>query len=909
MKRSAILIIVLISFFLIQPLFAQDLPKIQFEKYELSNGLDVILYENHDLPTVTINIWYHVGSKNEKPGRTGFAHLFEHMMFQGSEHNKGEYFTPLQKAGGILNGSTTEDRTNYWEDLPSNYLELGLWAESDRMGFLLPEMTEDKLKNQIDVVKNERRQGNDNQPYGKANELILDLLYSKSHPYSWPIIGSLGDLTVATLEDVKTFFATYYTPNNASLCVAGDFDPEITKQLIEKYFGSIPPGPAIERLTEWVPQLNETRKMLAQDNVNLPRLYYAWHTPAYYQPGDAQFNLLSSILTGGKNSRLYKTLVYDKQIAQEVWSYQASREIGSHFQIEATAREGHTLDEIAVVIDEELKKLMTVGITENELIQAKNQMEVRYISQLEKIGDFGGIADKLNEYNVRLGDPDGFQKDLDRYLKTTVAEVNLYAKTYLDLNRRVILQIVPKGDYSAAETELDRSVQPGPIEESKFEPPAIQRDKLSIGCDILLVKDDDVPIVQLNVIFNGGWADDPKDKPSVSSITADLLNEGTKTRNALQIADELKTMGSYVFSYSFFDGSSVGLFSLKKHLDKSLDIMADVLLNPTFPMDELDRIKKNYKTSIIQEEKDPFVSSLKVFQKLLYGEDHPYSQPFTGTGTLKSLEMVQHDDIVNYYRSHYLPDNATFVVVGDIEMSVLKGLLEKKFKGWKSGEIKHQPIPELKPLTETKIYIVDKPDAAQSQIVIGHYGIKRNDSDYTALQVMNKVLGGQFTSRLNLNLREDKGYTYGIHSNFLDSREVGPFYCSVPVDGKYTKESVVEIVRELREIVSLRPINDEELLDSKTALIKALPRKFEEIYNISDELSDILLYGLPDNYWQKNTDQIYNLDALTVNQATKSFLQPEKLIIVVVGDRKQIEAGLKDLKLGEVVILDPETLK
>ena len=319
---------------------ASSLPEIKTEKYVLPNGLNVILSEDHSIPVVSVNLWYHVGSKNEKAGRTGFAHLFEHMMFQGSQHMDQDYFAPLEKVGAVVNGSTSEDRTNYYETLPSNYLELAIWLESDRIGFLLPALTQKKLDNQRDVVKNERRQRLENQPYGKVYDLLPSLTYPNDHPYSWPVIGSMADLSAASVEDVSEFFRTYYTPNNASLCITGDFDPVQVKKWIEQYFGSIPPGPAIDRLKSWVPELDGVRRALVEDNVELPRLYYVWHSPAQYQPGDAEMDLLANILTSGKTSRLYQALVYEKQIAQDVSAYQASQELGSTFNIEVTAAQG-----------------------------------------------------------------------------------------------------------------------------------------------------------------------------------------------------------------------------------------------------------------------------------------------------------------------------------------------------------------------------------------------------------------------------------------------------------------------------------------------------------------------------------------------------------------------------------------
>ncbi|HEX7400886.1 MAG TPA: pitrilysin family protein, partial [candidate division Zixibacteria bacterium] len=436
--------------------FTQELPKIAFEKFTLKNGLQVILHEDHSIPMVSVNIWYHVGSKNEKEGRTGFAHVFEHMMFQGSEHMTEPFDIVLERIGGVNNGSTNEDVTNYWENVPSNYLETALWIEADRMGFLLPALTQERLDNQKDVVKNEHRQGIENEPYGKVWELLPELLFPEGHPYSWSVIGSQEDLSRASKEDVEEFFKAYYTPNNASLCIAGDIDPPTTKLLVEKYFNSIPPGPPVDRLKAWIPKLGGEKRVVMEDRVSLPRIYMTWLTPPYYAPGDAELDLLANILSQGKMSRLYKSLVYEKQIAQDVVAFQASQELGSFFQIIATAKAGHSLEEIEEALNRELVKLNQTGVSTEELEQAKNNYEANFVRQLQKFGGFGGKADKLNEYNVYLGNPEKFQWDLNRYLLASVEGLRSVTQQYLGKDRLVI-SVIPRPDMEAESTEVVRT--------------------------------------------------------------------------------------------------------------------------------------------------------------------------------------------------------------------------------------------------------------------------------------------------------------------------------------------------------------------------------------------------------------------------------------------------------------------
>lgn len=885
---------------------AQSLPPIKFEKYTLPNGLNVILHEDHAIPMVAVNVWYHVGSKNEEPGRTGFAHLFEHMMFQGSQHHDDEYFAPLEKVGGAVNGSTTEDRTNYWENVPSNYLEMALWLESDRMGYLVPAMTQEKLDNQRDVVKNERRQSLDNQPYAKASELMLPLLYSGDHPYHHSVIGSMDDLSAASLEDVGNFFKLYYAPNNASLCIAGDFDPAQAKAFVEKYFGPIPPGSPVDRSTDWIPKLEGEHRAVAQDNVNLPRLYYAWPTPGYYKPGDAEFDLLANALSSGKTSRLYKDLVYDKQIAQDVTAYQESHELCGAFTIEVTAKEGHTLAEIEKEVDAVMTDLLNTGITQTELDQAKTGWQTGFVRRLERVGGFGGRADKLNEYNTMLGSPDKFQWDMDRYTKATVAGVNDYLKKYIDLNRRAVLHIVPQGELTA-EAEpvgLDLTKEPGPGAEPTFTPPTIERTELSNGLKVVVVENHELPLVQTSLVIQSGWAADPADRPGAGSLTAELLDEGTTTRTALQISEQEKSLGADLGTNSTRDGCGVSLNCLKSKLDESLDLMSDVVLNPTFPKEELERVRKDYLGRIQQESKQPFTSAFKSYLRELYGPDHPYGQPYTGSGTEKSIKALTQQDLMDWYKANYLPNNASVIMVGDITLDEAKAKLEKAFKGWKPGTITATEVPDPKPLGKTRVCIVDKPGAAQSVIVVGHYGLKRSSPDWLAADVMNNTYGGQFTSRLNMNLREDKGYTYGAGAFFLATRGLGPFVSYAQVQSDVTKQAVQEFIKEMRDITTTRPLTDEEVVDSKANMIKSFPGQFETLGGVAGQLVEMIRFNLPEDSWKTYESRVNAIDGATATKAAKEYLHPDDVLIVVVGDRAKIEPGLKELELGDIVNID-----
>ncbi|MEW5925055.1 MAG: pitrilysin family protein, partial [Candidatus Zixiibacteriota bacterium] len=837
---------------------------------------------------------------------TGFAHLFEHMMFQGSEHHDVLFAKSIVKYGGVNNGSTTEDRTNYWENLPSNYLEKALWLEADRMGYLLPSMTQERLDNQRSVVMNEKRQNYDDQPYGKVRDYMRGLLYPPEHPYSWIPIGRMEDLAAASLEDVQNFFKMYYTPNNASLCIAGDFDPAQAKEWVEKYFGPIPPGPAVERIEDWVPALNEEIRATVEDKVQLPRLYMAWHTPPYFAPGDAEFDLLAGVMSSGKSSRLYKSLVYDKQIAQDVAVYQASCEIGSTFNITVTAKEGHSLEEIEKEVNRILDDIAVNGVTPEEFERSRINWESGFVRNLQTIGNFGGRADRLNTYNVYLGDPGKVRWDRDRYADATVEGLMSYYHKYIRPDARVVLYVLPYGQLAGAQTGVDMNIEPVSQADPSFTPPNIQQTELSNGMKLYLVENHKLPLVQVKLLINSGWAADPADRPGASSLTADLLNEGTKSRNAIQISDEIQDLGINLGTGSGWDNSSVDLNTLTKNLDPAIDLMADVILNPTFPEDELQRLKQHYLGQIQQESIQPFTVAYKSFLRELYGEDHPYGQPYTGTGTKESIEAISRDDIINYYRANYLPNNSAAIVVGDITLDDARARLEKAFKKWKPGEVVTHEVKRATPVDKTKIFIVDKPGAAQSTIIVGNLIGSRNDPDYLPTSVVSHMLGGSSTARLYLNLRQDKGYTYGSYSFATGRRGQGAFVSYAQVQTDVTDKAVLEFIKEIRGMTGEMPITETELTESKNYLTMSFPQDFQTLGGVADQLARIITYDLPMDEWDTYIGQINAVDIKKAVEAANKCLHPDQLVIMVYGDKEKIEAKIRDLNLGEIIFSNVE---
>ena len=884
---------------------AGDLPRLEFEKYVLDNGLQVILHEDHSIPLVGVNIWYHVGSKNELPGRTGFAHLFEHMMFQGSENHDDDYFVPLKKIGAFVNGSTTEDRTNYMENVPADQVELALFLESDRMGYLLPALTDEKFENQKDVVRNEKREYQ-NQPYSISEEMMLKLLYPSEHPYSWTVIGSMEDLTAASKEDVSEFFRLFYAPNNASLCVTGDFDPVEVKELIARYFGPIPPGRPVDRLEVWQPVLTEERRARAEDAVELPRLYMAWHSPGYYEPGDAECDLLTRILGGGKTSRLYKTLVYEQQIAQDVTVRQDSRELSSIFQIEVTAAPGHDLEEIEAAVDRELAALLKKGVGKKELELARTNFEANFIRGLERIGGFGGKADRLNRYNTFTGDPGYLGKDLARFRDANVKTVNTVARQVLDLDRRAVLHIVPQGVLTQTGERIETAGLPGSSGPVSFTPPDIQTATLDNGMKLYLVEKHDLPLIQVNLNILSGWSADPAGKPGTASLTADMLDEGAKGMSALEISEQIEALGARLGTGSFFDGSQVMLNVLKNQLESGLDLMSRVVLAPTFPQAEFDRIKKSYLGRHQQENSQPMTQAIKELQKRIFGKGHPYAQPITGTGTEASLAALTTEDLARFHETWYRPNNTGVVVVGDLTLAEAKTALEKAFAKWEGKSLPAITVPAIQSSTGSKVVVIDRPGSPQSAVVGGYSSMGPSHPDYNDFQVMNLAFGGQFTCRINMNLREDKGYTYGVRSQLLALRDGGMFLVTAPVQTQFTKESLFELQKELTEIRTTRPLVGDELQDARNGLVMGFPSGFESMRGIAGQLGSLVRNSVPLDEWRVYTDRVRNCTAQDIAAVVENHIRPEGMIWIIVGDWAEIEPGLRELDLGDIEVIRAE---
>lgn len=898
----------------------QKLPNINVKEYRLKNGLRVLLHTDRSTPIVTVGTWYHVGSKNEVAGRTGFAHLFEHMMFQGSGNYDSDYFTPLQEAGGSVNGTTNQDRTWYFETMPSNFLELALFMEADRLANLLPAMTQEKLDNQRDVVKNERRQRVDNQPYGASFEKIGEIMYPKPHPYNWTTIGSLEDLQAASMDDVKAFFRQYYTPNNTILVVSGDFDEKRAKQWVEKYFGPIPKGEPITRPNPAQPSMDKAIRTSIDDPLApFPRRYMVWHSVRQYHQDEAALDILSNILSSGRGSRLQSNLLYGKEMVSQIGAFNGTSEIAGTFQIVATARPGKSLDDIEKEINAEIEKIKREPPTNAEMSRAKNSIESQTIFGLQTIL---GKAGQLTSYAGFVGKPNYFQPDLDRYAKVTAADVTRVANTYLTANNLVMTYNPQraavtigtraannptsvkseKKDQAKIDAQAAKLPKGGP--DPRLSLPPIEKTKLSNGLEVWMVEQRELPIVAMNLVLKTGQANEPGNRTGVAGLTTSLIDDGTKKRSAVEIANELQAIGANMGAGGSYDATNVSMQTLTKNIDKALDIFADVIQNPTFPDKEFESLRQRQIIGLRQQKSNPNAIANTVYNKVLYGT-HPYGRDNT-EATLKALTR---DDVVAYYESTFHPQNGVLVVVGNYDRNSMKSKLESAFSGWTGGGplMPMRPLPPtpLRPPASTGVYIVDRPNSAQSVVSVGQVGIDRANPDYFPVVVMNSILGGAITSRISMNLREDKGYTYGANSGFSYRRGPGPFRAGGDMQTAVTKESVWELMKELKGIRGDIPVTQKELDYNKQSLIRRFPSGFETVGAMSNQLANLVIYGLPDSYFN---DYIGKVNAVTiddVNRVANKYLDPSRMAIVIVGDRKVIEAGLKELGMP-ITILDAD---
>ncbi len=876
---------------------------IPYEKFVLSNGLTVIVHEDHKAPIVAVNVWYHVGSKNEKAGRTGFAHLFEHLMFGGSQHAPGSYIKALELVGATdLNGTTNFDRTNYFEDVPTSALDYTLWMESERMGFL--DLSQKTLDLQRGVVENEKRQG-ENQPYRITEERRSENTYPVGHPYSWDVIGEMADLEAASFKDVQEWFKNNYGPSNVVIVLAGDIDAKTAKEKVQRYFGEIPPGPPVTHQKVWIAKMRGTHREYTQERVPLPRIYMVWNVPQFGSADADYLNLASSCLGDGKTSRLYKRLVYDDQIASDVAVYTDTREMGGQFVVQATARPGHNLDEIEKAIDEEMARFLKDGPAADELQRVQTQYLADFLRGSERIGGFGGKSDRLARYETYMGHAGGYKVTLKRVREASADDLKAASNRWLS-DGVYIAEVQPFPDYKATSAAVDRSKAPELSTPPELKLPKLQRATLSNGLKVILAERPGLPLVNFWMTADAGYAADHSSAPGTAKLMSALLVDGTRTRNALQINDQTALLGANLFAYSDLDFSYVQLSALKERLDPSLELFGDVILNPSFPEADFKREQKLQLDTIQQEQDNPIGMALRVFPGLIYGPTNAYGYPFTGSGSAAGVQKITRDDLVKFHHEWFQPNNATLVVVGDTTLAEITPKLEKVFAGWKPGQTPQKNVAAVKLPAKPVVYILDKPNADQSVIIAANIAAPPNTPDELAIQAMNNVLGGTFGSRLNMNLREDKHWSYGASSFLLGARFQRPFLAFAPVQTDKTKESLVEMNKELRAILADHPVTADELARTQANETLSLPGSRETLDSVGNSITNILDSRWPDDYYDTMSGKIRALKTSDLDAAAKQVVHPDNLIWIVVGDRAKIEAAIRELNLGEIHFVDAD---
>ncbi|MDR1076242.1 MAG: insulinase family protein [Xanthomonadaceae bacterium] len=903
---------------------------IPFEQFTLPNGLRVVVHTDRKAPIVAVNLWYHVGSKDEPAGRTGFAHLFEHLMFNGSENHKGEFFGPFEMVGATdMNGTTNQDRTNYFENVPTTALDMALWMESDRMGHLLGAIDQATLDEQRGVVQNEKRQG-ENQPYGQVWQALSRAMYPVGHPYHHSVIGSMNDLNAATLEDVKNWFRTWYGPNNAVLVLAGDIDAETAREKAVRYFGDIPATPSMTQPAVDPAKRDRATREVMTDNVPQARIYRAWNVAQAGSDDVEKLQLLAQVLGGSASSRLDRRLLHEDTLVDSISADIDAAQLGSNFLILASVKQGVDASRVEAIIDEELKKLLAEGPSATELAQAKTVFRAGFIRGIERIGGFGGKADTLAECAIYEGDPGCFRHSLSVIDSATSRQLRDTGKKWLDTGDHTVVvepgermtlaeepsvtptpMIPPPADpkYTVIPGTLDRSqgVQiPTRFPDLVF--PSVRRTTLSNGTQVVLAERHEIPVVQMSYLFNGGAAADPADRPGTGSFTLNMLGEGAGDLDALAFADRAETLGAELDAGASLDGGSVSLSALKENLDASADLFSAMLRRPRFDQREIDRVKATWLAAILQEKAHPNGAAMRVLPPLLYGKGHPYAIPFSGRGTEAAIQSLRHDDLNSYWARWIHPEDATLVIVGDTTLAEIAPILERHFGGWKgSGSAADAAtIADVARPSAARVYLIDQPGAVQANIFAGELVPSTKDADATRFDIADSILGGEFSSRLNMNLREDKHWAYGAYSFTTDALGQRPWMAFAPVQIDKTDAALQEMDREIREYASgSAPPTAEEVGRTQATEIRSLPGAYETAAAVLRTLSDNVRYQRPDDYVFQRKAEVEGLTPAQVRTAAAT-IDPNRLIWVVVGDLSQIEQPIRALELGEVRIIDAD---
>ena len=893
---------------LVSPLKAQEID-IPFEKFELDNGLTVVVHEDRKAPVVAVAVWYKVGSKDEPQGKTGFAHLFEHLMFNGTENYDDEWFGPLQEVGATgLNGTTSFDRTNYFQTVPTPALDRILWMESDRMGHLLGAITQEKLDEQRGVVQNEKRQGED-QPYGKVFDRVIPSLFPVGHPYAHLPIGSMSDLNAASLEDVEAWFKQYYGAANAILVLSGDINAAEARPLVQKYFGDIDAGPALTKWDAWVPKRSANSRETMQDKVPQTRLYRLWVAPEDTNPVSTDLFVAASVLGDGKNSRLYKELVYDQQIATNASVFNLELQMASIFGVSIDVKDGVDIATVERELDKIMMEFLRKGPTtdEVELVATKNKASI--IRGLEEVGGFAGKAQTLAQGELLAGDPGFFKQELALLDKASKKSVLNASREWLGDGWHQLV-VNPFPEYTTAETGVDRSTGlPDVTGETQLSFPAIQEATLSNGMKVNLAERSTIPVVNVAIQFDAGYAADKGNKLGLANFTTAMLDEGAGKYDALELSAELEKLGAELSAGSNLDTTSVSMSMLKENLEDSLALMGDVLLKPNFEAEEIERQRALILNGIAQQKAQPVAIALTVLPPLIYGEDHAYGIPFTGTGTEEAVASISREDMIRFKDQWMRPDNGTIFVVGDTTMDEIKPELERVFGKWKvAGEKGSKEIAEVT-LPETgRAIIIDRPGASQSLILAAHIAPPTGADNNIAIDAMNETLGGAFTARVNMNLREDKGWAYGAYTFLQEAQGQRPFMVYAPVQTDKTGASLQELVKELNAYKGDKQPTQAELTRVVFDKVRSLPGQFETSSAVLSSLLSSDRFARQLNYPETLPEKYQALSVDDLEQAATEVVHPEKLTWVIIGDASVIQAEVEAAGVGEVSVMSMNEL-
>ncbi len=880
---------------------------INYDTFTLDNGLKVVVHTDKKAPIVAVNVWYKVGAKDEQLGKTGFAHLFEHLMFNGTENYDDEYFGPFERVGATeMNGTTNSDRTNYFQNVPTPALDLALWMESDRMGHLLGAVTQEKLDEQRGVVQNEKRQG-EARPYGKMWGVIAEQSFPKGHPYSWSVIGSMEDLNAASLDDVHQWFKDYYGPNNAVLVLAGDIDVATAKEKVNKYFGDIKPGKPVATLGQWVAKRTGTKRYTMQDRVPAPYIRKVWNTAPMGTAEAEHLALLADILANGKNSRLYKRLVIDEKLSSTTSAFNYSRLLAGQTMVSADALDKANLAKIEAIIDEEMARLIAEGPTKDELHRIKFSNSANWVKRVEGVGGFGGKSDVLAAGMVYHDDPGFYQKQHEMMVNTTQADIQSAGQKWLT-DGKLVMTILPFEKLAKHENGADRSKLPEVNELPQLNLPEVQTTTLSNGLEVVLATRSDTPTIQAALEFDSGFATDPKQKQGLANFTMAMLDEGTKELDALALEAKLEALGASLNANAAVDYATVSLNALSMNWEQSIGLLSDVIQAPRIAESDLERVRTSILEGIKQEEANPQSNAYRILPPLLYGEGHPYAAPLTGSGTTETVKNITRDDILGHVNTWMRPDNARMIVVGDIDMATLKASLEKQLASWQAPQSAkpEKAITEVADAQKTRVFIFDKPESPQSLIMAGVLGDALNelaDEQEIKQNVMNTIIGGSFTSRMNMNLREDKGWSYGARTMLMTLEGQSPFVVYAPVQTDKTKESIAEILKELNGYINDKPATSAELEKVIANKVARVPGSYEKKRTLLSALASAYRKGESVDYLEQYPAKVQNVALGDVAKEAKHIIKPNAMTWVIVGDVAKIKAEVESLNLGDITYL------